>query len=231
MISIKPLLVKKVYIGIDLAWGDKNASGFAVLDEGAKLLETTLLFSLDEILNKIIFYAQNYELIIGVDAPLSVENESGNREIEKAFLKDFAKHKIGMLPVNRKIMSKYTKIPRGEQLREALPLEDMCEVYPHSTIAVLFNNYTILPYKQKSGRTKEDIVNALKKYQSFLKSVVSDEENILQTPLKDLTFKVLKAHEDILDAITSAYTLLYCQKNRDKCKEYRDKKALFITPI
>jgi predicted RNase H-like nuclease len=42
MTLTKPHHVKKVYIGIDLAWGEKNASGFAVLDEDAKLLEYAL---------------------------------------------------------------------------------------------------------------------------------------------------------------------------------------------
>jgi predicted RNase H-like nuclease len=136
-----------------------------------------------------------------------------------------------MLPVNRKIMSKYSAIPRGEQLRKHLSSVRMFEVYPHSTIAVLFNNYTILPYKQKSGRTKKDIIEALQKYQGFLKSVLI-ENLFLETALDEgQTFKKLKAHEDVLDAIISAYTLLYCQNNQNKCKQYRDKEALFITPI
>lgn len=135
-----------------------------------------------------------------------------------------------MLPVNKKIMSKYSTVPRGEHLRESLPLVSMFEVYPHSTIAVLFNNYMILPYKQKSGRSKENIIKALEKYQNFLKSVLV-KDDFLETKLDGLTFKKLKVHEDVLDAIISAYTLLYCQNNREKCKEYRDKEALFITPV
>ena len=87
MISTKPHLAK-VFIGIDLAWGDKNASGFAVLDENATLLEYQLLFSLDDIISTVQCYVKKYEVYVGVDAPMWIENEHGNRE---GFFKRFFK--------------------------------------------------------------------------------------------------------------------------------------------
>jgi len=200
------------------------------LDEASKLIEHALVFSLTELIERVSFYAQSFEVYLGVDAPLSVPNETGNRQIEKDVQKDFAKYKISMLPVNKKIMSKFSAVPRGEVLREHLDLEHMYEVYPHSSIAVLFNDYKILPYKQKSGRKKEVIIKALRKYKTFLKAVVVTDA-FFDYNLDGNTFKQLKDYEDVLDAITSAYTLLYCYLSKGKCKEYKDENVVFITPI
>ena len=232
MTSTKPHRAK-VFIGIDLAWGGKNASGFAVLDEQAKLLEHALLFCLNDIVHEVQKYINEYNVFIGVDAPLLVENESGNRAIEKAFLRDFSKYKIGMLPVNRKIMCKYSAIPRGEALRKKLePFIDednLYEVYPHSTLAVLFNNNTILPYKRKTGRSLEMVKEALQRYQGFLKKVITRDE-LFECNLVEMKGKPLKNYEDRLDAITCAYTLVYFSKHKQKCKVYTEAKARFITP-
>ena len=89
-------LNKSYYIGIDLAWGEKNPSGFCVLactnSSHAKieLIELKLLYSIDEILTELKKY-ENSTVALGIDAPLVIPNETGNREIEKAFNKDFAK--------------------------------------------------------------------------------------------------------------------------------------------
>jgi len=220
----------KIFIGVDLAWGETNGSGFAVLDEKGKLLEYALLFSIDEIKKRINVYTKRFDVYLGVDAPLYVENESGNRQIEKDFCKDFTQYKISMLPVNKKIMRKYTKVPRGELLRKSVELKRIYEVYPHATIAVVFNDYKILPYKRKTGRKKEDIIQALMRYQDFLKTVVV-EDTLLNYELYTYSSKELKKYEDILDAVTSAYTLLYCKNNRNRCKMYTDHEAIFITPV
>lgn len=93
-----------LYIGIDLAWGEKNPSGFCVASPSnnkLKILDAKLLYTIDEIIDEILKY-KDHKLYIGIDAPLVVPNESGNREIEKQFNKDFAKYKISMLPANKK---------------------------------------------------------------------------------------------------------------------------------
>ena len=81
------------FIGIDLAWGDKNPSGFSVITKMSKklkIVESKLLYSIDDIVQEIQKYCDD-EVFIGVDAPLVIPNETGNREIEKAFNRDFAK--------------------------------------------------------------------------------------------------------------------------------------------
>ncbi len=113
-----------IYIGIDLAWGEKNLSGFCVLEsnpkfKNLKILDLKLLKSIDEILQEIQKY-KDFQVCVGIDAPLLIPNENGNREIEKNFNKDFAKYKISMLPANRKILTKYSPNIRSEELYKKL---------------------------------------------------------------------------------------------------------------
>ena len=154
-------------------------------------------------------------------------------EIEKAFLRDFSKYKIEILPVNRKIMCQYSAVPRGEALRKRLEISvhegALFEVYPHATLAVLFNNNKILPYKRKTGRSLEMIKKALKTYQAFLNEVINGNL-FFETDVLEMRGKSLKNYEDLLDAITCAYTLLYFSKQEKKCKVYTEGKGKFVTP-
>ena len=142
----------KIYIGIDLAWGEKNPSGFAVLGskgDGVELLDLQLIQSLDIIVQEIQKYL-HYDVSIGVDAPLVIPNKEGNRSVEKEFISDFSKYKISMLPVNRTLLSKFSSPIRSEELfakltqlqftRDFHASRTILEVYPHATIAVCFHN-------------------------------------------------------------------------------------------
>jgi len=229
------------FIGIDLAWGEKNSSGFCLFKEESNtltLLELKLLLSLDEIIDEI--QKLNFENIsIGIDAPLIVPNESGNRKIEKEFISDFGKYKISMLPVNRTLLTKYTKEIRSEVLYKKLQTlgfqrnvnasKRVFEVYPHSTIAVCFNNYKILPYKRKKGRNTTFIKEQLQIYKSFLEPLFINSF-FLDEDIDLLKGKSLKNYEDRLDAVTCAYTLFITQKKKFKIYKL-DGVATFITPI
>ena len=232
---------REVYIGIDLAWGEKNLSGFCVLEphnNKLKIIEIKLLKSIDEIVAEITKYS-DYNAYIGVDAPLVVNNEEGNRSIEKEFNRDFSKYKISMLPVNRKILTKYSPTIRSELLYKALRklefLRDyssdkvVFEVYPHSTIAVCFNNYEILKYKRKKGRSLEFIKEQLNIYKNYLLRVLHVDD-FFDVDLKSLNTKGLKEYEDMLDSLTCAYTLFFCKNST--CRFYDiDGVKTFVTPI
>mgnify|MGYP000514810612 CR=1 FL=1 len=231
----------EVYIGIDLAWGEKNLSGFCVLtplENTLKILEIKLLHTLDEITDEIKKYLA-HQIYVGVDAPLLIPNESGNREIEKAFNKDFSKYKISMLPVNRKLLTKFSPKIRSEVLYEKLSSlgfsrdlkakKALFEVYPHATIALCFNDNKILPYKRKKGRDTLFIKEQLKIYQNYLQSVC-EPDSIFEEDIDLLKGKSLKDYEDKLDSFTSAYTLLYCKNKPHKIYKL-DNIDTFITPI
>ncbi len=233
--------MSQMFIGIDLAWGEKNPSGFCVLELQNKKLyikEITLLNSLDDIINHINLYSSN-KVYIGVDAPLLIPNESGNREIEKKFNKEFSKYKIAMLPVNRKLLSKFSPNIRSEELYKRLNKLEFIrdyscdkvifEVYPHSTIAVCFNDYKILPYKRKKGRNTEFIREQLKVYALYLRKVI-EKNDFFYEDIDSLKGKSLKDYEDKLDAITSAYTMYYCKYKSAQFYKL-DGVDTFVTPI
>ena len=233
--------LNSIYIGIDLAWGEKNLSGFCALrveKNRLKILEVNLLKSIEDIVQEIRKYKDD-KVFVGIDAPLVVQNETGNREIEKKFNKDFAKYSISMLPVNRKILTKYSPKIRSEELfskltklgfkRDYNSNKVIFEVYTHSTIAMCFNNHKILPYKRKKGRDTTFIREQLSIYKKYLKTVISSHE-IFKVDMATLKGKKLKNYEDKLDAITCAYTMKYCQDNDSKFYQI-DGVDTFLTPI
>ena len=233
--------LNNIYIGIDLAWGEKNLSGFCVLVEDKnrlKILEVKLLKSIEDILLEIQKYKDS-KVFIGVDAPLVVPNETGNREIEKKFNKDFAKYKISMLPANRKILTKYSPNIRSEELFSKLTKlgfkrdynsdKVIFEVYTHSTIAMCFNNHQILPYKRKKGRDTEFIKEQLGIYKKYLQKVIKNHE-IFKQDISTCRGQKLKDYEDKLDAITCAYCMYYCKDNEAKFYQV-DGVDTFVTPI
>jgi putative endonuclease len=235
------LTSNSIYIGIDLAWGDKNLSGFCVLSphkKSLRIIDIKLLKSIDEIVEEIQRY-KNDKVYIGIDAPILVPNQTGNRECEKLFNKDFSKYKISMLPINRTLLTKYTKKIRSEELYKKLQKNGfernynsdkvIFEVYPHSTIAMLFNEHKLLPYKRKKGRDVMFIREQLSIYAKYLSKVVLSHE-ILKSDIASLKGKGLKDFEDKLDAITCAYTIYFCQNNEASFYKVNDEN-IFVTPI
>ncbi|MBC8237319.1 MAG: DUF429 domain-containing protein [Helicobacteraceae bacterium] len=232
-----------IYIGIDLAWGEKNLSGFCVLishpkSKSLKILDIQLLKSIDEIVKEIQKY-EEHKVYVGVDAPLVVPNESGNREIEKNFNKDFAKYKISMLPANRKILKKHSPNIRSEELYKKLVASGfkrdfkndkvLFEVYPNATIAMLFNNHKILPYKRKKGRNTEFIREQLDIYKKYLSKVVSAHP-LLKVDIRECKGQKLKDYEDTLDSLVCGYSMYHCRFNEARFYQVEGNDT-FVTPV
>lgn len=232
-----------IYIGIDLAWGEKNLSGFCVLEsslksKNLKILDLKLLKSIDEIVQEIQKYKDS-KVYVGIDAPLVIPNENGNREIERNFNKDFAKYKISMLPANRKILTKYSPNIRSEELYKKLVANGfqrdfqntkvVFEVYTHSTIAMLFNNHKILPYKRKKGRSTEFVREQLDIYKKYL-SKVFFTHSAFKIDVSSLRGQKLKDYEDMLDALVCGYAMHYCRFNEAKFYQVNGEDT-FVTPM
>lgn len=196
------------FIGVDLAWGIYNPSGITLLqdDEVIKAFTVSNLFEVIEYVNK------HPDAIVGVDAPLKVENETGNRHIEIEFLKDYSSKKLGVYPVNKKLMTKNQVLIAGVELSKNISQtlgQNLFEVYPHVTIMNCFHN-SVLPYKIKPGRNTAFIKEQLQILENYLCKELKGE---FRQDISSLKGKSLKAYEDILDSIVCAYTLKYCQTN------------------
>ena len=65
------------FVGIDLAWGDRNPTGLAVLDDGGRLLHVETVRTDEEIVAALAPY--DGPVLVAFDAPLVVTNPTGNR--------------------------------------------------------------------------------------------------------------------------------------------------------
>lgn len=193
------------YIGIDLAWNPNNYSGIALLENNRVVYSDTIQ-GLENIINFINQYPKAH---VGIDAPLVVENETGNREIEKEFLRDYSSKKLGAYPVNRKLLLKSSGIIAGEEIALNISQKlgiSLFEVYPHATIMNCFHG-SVLSYKRKKGRDTKFIKEQLNILQNYLSDTLQGE---FRQSIEQLKGESLKRYEDKLDAIVSAYTLYHC---------------------
>ncbi|HEX5634655.1 MAG TPA: DUF429 domain-containing protein [Gemmatimonadales bacterium] len=152
------------FIGIDLAWSPRNASGVAALapaDGGLAVLACDRVVS-DDAIAAFVAAHRGTGTVVMVDAPLRVPNEAGNRACERELNRAFARFQAGAHPSNRRNQLRDGVI-RGEALarrlaalgvREATLAEagrghTMYECYPHAAHVVLFGLARTLKYKKE----------------------------------------------------------------------------------
>ncbi len=243
-----------LFIGIDLAWSDKNGSGVAVLEgnkKNAKLISTNVLRSDKEILDYIIKFTKDKEAFIAIDAPLIVPNLEGRRKAEEMVGKLFRKYNAGAHPANRRRLSSWTGKIRGEEISKLLESSGFMhdpyikkfeserkffEVYPHPSMVVLFNLDKVLKYKNKPKRDYELRWGEFKKYISYLKRLdkpaLALSDDILKTNVRNLKGKALKNYEDRLDAVFCAYIAFYSWHKPEKCSVLGSlKEGYILTPV
>jgi predicted RNase H-like nuclease len=150
------------YLGVDLAWGQKNRTGLALLDGAGTLVASTSVRTDDEIASFVEVHGRK-TLVAAIDAPLVVPNDTGQRPCEAEVGRHFGRYGAGAYPANRGNPSFFPE-PRGARLATRLgwtmdPAElpaagrSVCiEVYPHPAMVSLFSLGYVIPYKQKPGR-------------------------------------------------------------------------------
>jgi predicted RNase H-like nuclease len=193
------------FIGIDLAWSEKNE------------IFVDIAYSNDDIIEKIKpFFTE--KCMIGIDAPLTVKNEFGLRDCEREINSKYRKFHAGVHPSNRKILSSYAGGPRGEKivrlLRKHTFIEDpkmnydrsIIEVYPHASMVELFDLEKIIPYKPRKQRTLDMRKKSLKRYYDlFEKFMINKYSLSIKEHLKfreiGKTQKSFKLFEDKLDSL------------------------------
>lgn len=151
------------YLGVDLAWGEKKRTGLAVLGSDGALLSSTAVRTDDEIAAFVEEHASG-PVVTAIDAPLVVPNETGQRDCERLLNAEFGRYRAGAHPSNRS-RAWFVPEPRGARLARRLGWEIdpsmrpdgersvAIEVYPHPAMVSLFDLPTVIPYKNKRGRT------------------------------------------------------------------------------
>ena len=223
---------KPSFIGIDLAWSDRNPSGVAVIRDGRLVAYEGGLGRLSEVVD---FVGANLSRrngsIVAVDAPLRVPNETGIRTCDRALSADWQRFRAGAYPANRRLLAR-DGVVRGEALTAALSeryrfhesdviprrtkARLVCEVYPHPALVSLFGLDSILRYKRGRGRSYEERWPEFDRYRSLLRGLRKADPPLRRTKklltgtdVTGMRGAALQAYEDTLDAVTCAYIASY----------------------
>ncbi|KWX66574.1 bifunctional ribonuclease/(p)ppGpp synthase [Mycobacterium sp. NAZ190054] len=142
------------FVGLDLAWGEKNQTGVAVVDAAGRLLHVGAAHDDGSIEAALAPFTED-DCLVAIDAPLIVKNPTGHRPAENAYNRDFQRFEAGARPA-------FTdrpefRHPRAARIAERLRLDmdpssssprRAIEVYPHPATIVLFELEKTLKYKR-----------------------------------------------------------------------------------
>ncbi len=214
------------YIGVDLAWSERNTTGVAVLRGAGRDLEflgATSVKTIGEIAAIIRLLPGDW--VIGIDAPLVVRNRTGQRPSDREISRLYSRFHAGAHPTNLTLLRDRV---RGDDLVRALAPEGLrildslagraptgrlaFETYPHAGMVELFGLDRIIKYKRGSidekraglGLLCELLRRRLPRLNPPLR-LNPALRTLLTTDLEPLRGGRLKAHEDTVDAVVCAY--------------------------
>lgn len=226
------------HIGIDLAWGERQPTGLAVLDDDARLLAICAVRTDEEIAAALAPYVDG-ECLVAIDAPLIVTNPTGSRPAEKALSKDFRRFEAGTHPANTG-KPEFADGTRGARVSQRLGLDmnprsgrarRAIEVYPHPATVVLFGLPRTLKYKAKTGRDLELLRSELLTLMTHVEGVVRTDERWarLREQVETAARKSqLRVVEDQVDAVVCAYVALFRQRHPERVTTYGDVETGYI---
>lgn len=234
------------FVGLDLAWGERNPTGVAVVDDDGALVQVSAQTGDATILAAIRPYAAD-DCVVGIDAPLIVTNPKGNRACEAALNKDFTKFQAGAHPSNTS-KPEFANGTRGGRLAAAIDLDldpysprprRALEVYPHAAAISLFRLGRTLKYKDKKGRKFEKMQSELLRLMTLIEGLKDADVPLRVTPHDDwqqlrrsvetATRKSqLRKAEDPVDAVLCAYVALYSVRQPDDVTVYGDIETGYI---
>jgi predicted RNase H-like nuclease len=219
--------VKPRFLGLDLAWSEKNPSGLAALDENGRLIALCAERRSDE---DVLAWIRSYLApcgAIAIDMPTIVVNPAGQRDCEQALRADFYQHHAGPYPANTRLRP-FTGGGRAHRLLEELVKDDRVvhtgkvaphdartvafETFPHPATVELFGLNRIIPYKKK-GRPWPGVLAAWSCYRAFLAGLENADPPLLIGPEIDFPPTVpqdrYKRRDDEIDAVLCAYVASY----------------------
>lgn len=237
------------FVGVDLAWGDRNPTGVAVLDESGALRHVGVAGDDDDVLTQLRPYVDG-ACVVAVDAPLVVVNARGNRPCEAALNRDFRRFDAGAHPANTGL-AWFADGGRGARLCRALGLDldphtpaarRALEVYPHAASVALFALPKTLKYKQKPGRDIDTLRSELLRLMAFLEDLRNATPALdvaacprwadLANAVTQATRKSqLRRAEDPVDAVLCAYIARYVHERAEDVTVYGDAaNGYIVTP-
>ena len=230
------------YVGIDLAWGEKQRTGLAVLDADGHLVHLSSVHTDEEIGDALAPYVEG-PCVVGIDAPLIVTNPTGSREAEQALNRDFHRFEAGAHPSNTGKPEFAGGLTRGARICKQLRLDmdprsgrerRAIEVYPHPATIVLFNLAKTLKYKDKRGRTLDSLRAELLRLMDHRERIVPPDPTwrALRVQVEAATRKSeLGRAEDQVDAVVCAYVALMADRWPKRLTTYGSfEQGYIVTP-
>jgi predicted RNase H-like nuclease len=224
------------FVGLDLAWGEKNNTGVAVIDADGRLLYIGAAQDDASIEAAVEPYVSG-DCLVAIDAPLVVKNPTGHRPAELALNRDFQRFEAGARPA---FAEKPEFIdPRGARIATALTLDmdpasssprRAIEVYPHAASIALFSLEKTLKYKRGSFEVRQhellqlmDLIEGLDKATPRLRVNHNVSWVELRKRVAAATRPVqLDRDEDPVDAVLCAYVALYWYHRPEDITVYGD---------
>lgn len=233
------------FVGLDLAWGEKNSTGVAVIDSDGRLLHVGAAQDDASIEAAVAPYVSN-DCLVAIDAPLIVKNLTGHRPCEAALNHDFHRFDAGARPAYAE--KPEFNDPRGARIATALTLDmnplsgsprRAIEVYPHPATIVLFGLQKTLKYKRGPFEVRQSellqlmtLIEGLDKATPRLRVNHNVSWVELRRRIAAATRPAqLDRDEDPVDAVLCAYVALYWYHRPEDVTVYGDfASGYIITP-
>ncbi|WP_395658567.1 DUF429 domain-containing protein [Nocardioides sp.] len=226
------------YVGVDLAWGERQRTGLAVLDDGGRLVHLSSVRTDEEIRDALAPYVEG-PCLAGIDAPLVVTNPTGSRPAEQQLNRDFRIFEAGAHPSNTG-KPEFADGTRGARICRLLRLDmdprsgrerRAIEVYPHPATVVLFGLRKTLKYKNKTGRALDSMRAELLVLMDHLERIVVTGPSwaALRSDVEHAARKSdLGRAEDQVDAVVCAYVALFADRWPERVTTYGDLESGYI---
>lgn len=241
------------FIGVDLAWSLSGGTGLCCVEDG-HVSASGRVSSDDEILEWIRPHLES-DVLVAIDAPLILRNETGRRPCDQLISRCFGAQHASTHSANLGLPA-FAGGVRAEALAIALGLDvdpefeprtsvrRAIEVYPHPAIVALFDLPVTLKYKAKPGRSPESRISELSSLVQLMEGLVGAEPplDVRSAPRWDAIKRVvseprsmsdLSRVEDEIDAFVCAYiALFYWWHGTDRCRVAGDTvHGYIVTPV
>ena len=224
------------FVGLDLAWGEKNSTGVAAIDSDGRLLHVGAAHDDASIEAAVSPYVSG-DCLVAIDAPLIVKNLTGQRPCEAALNHDFHRFDAGARPAYAE--KPEFNDPRGARIATALTLDmdplsssprRAIEVYPHPATIVLFGLEKTLKYKRGPFEVRQNellqlmtLIEGLDKATPRLRVNHNVSWVELRKRIAAATRPAqLDRDEDPVDAVLCAYVALYWYHRPEDVTLYGD---------
>lgn len=230
------------FVGLDLAWGEKNQTGVAAVDSGGRVLHVGVAQDDDDIAAAVEPYVSG-ECLVAIDAPLIVKNPTGHRQCERDLNRDFQRFDAGARPAFTERPE--FKNPRGARIASMLGLDldpssssgrRAIEVYPHPATIVLFGLDKTLKYKRGAfGDRQRELLRLMTLIEDLDGATprLRANRNVSWVELRKRIEAAtrpgqLDRDEDPVDALLCAYIALYWYHRPEDVTIYGDVASGYI---